>query len=234
VTARALVAGLPIAAIARALGPLREQVVFIGGAIAPLLHSERVFLQARATDDVDGVAATASYGDFHRLEAQLRQQGFRQDLQDVGHMHRWRSPEGLKFDLVPSGAHAGGIGNAVDQAAIRTAISLEIEPGLTIRHASAPAFLAQKLLAYRDRGRGDPLTSDDLTDILALVAARPGLPGEVSAAESEIRNVIVPGVQEITQHPDASDLLAGHLGDAQDAGATAKAVRERLLVLSRA
>ena len=143
-------------------------------------------------------------------------------------MHRWRSPEGFKFDLVPSGAHAGGIGSAVDSAAIRTAISLEIENGLTIRHASAPAFLAQKLLAHRDRGQLDPLMSDDLTDILALVAARPELVVEIGSVPAELQEVIVTGIKEITQHPHLRDLLAAHLANAQEPGAVAARVRERL------
>ena len=226
--ARGVVAELPIASIARALGPLCEQVVFWGGAFAALLYCVPVVLHPRATDDVDGVAATASYGDFHRLESALRNQGFRQELRDTSHMHRWRSPQSIKFDLVPCGAHAGGTGSLVDLAAVRTAVSLEIETGLVIHHASGPAFLAQKILAYRDRGRADPLESDDLTDILSLVASRPELIGEVWGAPPELREVVVAGIGEILRDPNGGDLIAAHLSGAQEPASTIAAALERL------
>ena len=44
--------------IALALGEFAEEVVFIGGAIAPLLQLDPPFPEARPTKDIDGVVAS--------------------------------------------------------------------------------------------------------------------------------------------------------------------------------
>lgn len=54
--------------IAIALGDLREQVVFVGGAVAGLLITDPLSGVVRATRDVDAVV-NASRALFHRVEA---------------------------------------------------------------------------------------------------------------------------------------------------------------------
>ena len=62
--------------IATALGPLVSDVVFIGGAIAPLLHTEAALPSPRQTKDVDAVIASHSYADGELLDRTLRYLGF--------------------------------------------------------------------------------------------------------------------------------------------------------------
>ena len=161
-----------IITVARELGPLAGDVVFIGGAIAPLLHTDSPLPRPRATKDVDGVIASHQYGDSNRLHDALRQRGFRHDVTAAAHVHRWIAPSGELFDLVPSGSHVGGSGNEWDVAAIESAITVTMD-GVTFRHASAPAFIAMKIEAFNDRGEGDARGSHDIEDIVALIASRP-------------------------------------------------------------
>ncbi len=97
-----------VAAVAVALGDLRERVVFIGGAIAPLLQTNPPFPRARPTSDVDGVIATTVYAEAQHFHDALVARGFRRDLTDPRHAHRWIAPHGVPFDLVPTGALLGG------------------------------------------------------------------------------------------------------------------------------
>ena len=86
--------------IATALGDLRGQVVFIGGAVAGLLVTDPLADSVRATRDVDAVVNT-SRALFHRLEAQVAQRGF---VRDAGSevICRWvHQATGLIFDLMP-------------------------------------------------------------------------------------------------------------------------------------
>ncbi len=53
--------------IAEALGELREQVVFVGGAVAGLLVTDPLADSVRATRDVDAVINTDRVM-FHRIE----------------------------------------------------------------------------------------------------------------------------------------------------------------------
>lgn len=222
---------VPLASVARALGPLIEDVVFIGGAVAPLLQVTPPFARVRATKDVDGVVASGAYGDVNRLQERLRAQGFSEYVSG-GHANKWLAPDGTPFDLVPVGAHFGGTGNPWDAAAIETATTSEIEPGLTIRHVNAPGFLALKWAAFRDRGKADPLNSHDLEDILALIASRPRVVEEVQATPKGLRDFIVEWVRWLLDAEYRDDLLAAHLNNATATAATMATVRQRLEAIS--
>jgi len=217
-----------VAVVAAELGDLAAGVVFIGGAITPLLQTDPPFPRARPTSDVDAVIATSTYSESQRFQAELVRKGFRQDPKDPRHVHRWRGPSGIPFDLVPSGEHLGGSGNPWDAIAIETAINATLAGGVRIRHASAPAFLAQKWAAHYDRGREDPLASHDLEDILAVLASRPTILEEIAAAPPELRAYVAESARSLLQHPYAEDILAAHLNNAQDPAVTIAAVRELL------
>lgn len=221
----------PLIAVARALGPLVEDVVFIGGAVAPLLQAAPPFPRVRPTKDVDGVVASAAYTDVGRLQALLRARGFREDIAG-GHAQTWIAPDGTPFDLVPAGAHFGGTGNPWDAEAIATAVRRELEPGLTIRHASAAGFLALKWAAFRDRGQTDALASHDLEDILALIASRPGVTDEVRSAPDRVRRFVEEWAGWLVEHEYRDDLLAAHLNNATDVSATIRTVLGRLAMIA--
>src|SRR5262245_52529386 len=229
-----------IAQVADALGDLRERVIFIGGAIAPLLQTQPPFPRARPTKVVDGIAATTSYRDMEALDQALRARSFRTPPPPSGsdarydqttvrlHVHKWLAPGGIEFDLVPSGSHTGGTGSSWDQFALEAPETVELRPGLSIKHASAPAFLAMKWAAYRDRGIAAPLESTDLEDILALTASRPGLPDEVATSPPAVRAYVREQTAEFLRNPDAGDLLAGHLNNAAPRRSVVEAVRTAL------
>lgn len=224
-----------VAAVAAALGELNHRVVFIGGAIAPLLQTQPSFPGPRPTSDVDAMVATTWYSEAQRVHEALAARGFRRAPEAAHHAHRWIGPHGIPFDLVPAGQHPGASGNPWDEVAIATAVEATLDPGLSIRHASAPGFLALKWSAYRDRGRGDPLNSHDLEDILALLASRPSIVGEIAAAPPELRSYLVAQATAFLAHPHAADLLAAHINNAQNPARTSAAVRallERMSTLS--
>jgi predicted nucleotidyltransferase len=216
-----------VASVAAELGDLARRVVFVGGAIAPLLQTDPPFPRARLTTDVDGIIASTTYADQERLRVKLNDRGFRQGM-DAEHVHRWVSPSGIPFDLVPAGSHLGGSGNPWDAIALETAIALDLGNGVAIKHVSASAFLAQKWAAHHDRGRGDPLASSDLEDILALLASRPGIVEELAAAPSVLREYVNQQAREFLHGRDAEDLLAAHLNTAQDPASTIEVVRTLL------
>jgi len=112
--------------------------------------------------------------------------------------------------------------------AIETADTFTFENGISILHVSAPSFLAQKWVAHQDRGAADPLNSHDLEDILALLASRPEIVGEVAAAPDELRRYLAARASEFLEDRNGEDLLAAHLNNAQEPAATIKAVREIL------
>lgn len=55
---------------------LREQLVFVGGAVAGLLITDPALPAIRPTEDVDLVVQAAARADYHRVEQALRKRGF--------------------------------------------------------------------------------------------------------------------------------------------------------------
>lgn len=233
---------------AQDLGPLLDRVVFIGGAIAPLLQTSPVLPRVRTTTDVDRIAAAGSYREFYRLQEELRGSGFREIGVTEGglenhHAHKWRTPSGGEFDLMPAGDHLGGTGSRWDSYAIESCERLDIGSGLdsngdaasqiVIQHASAAAFLALKWAAYDDRGGEDPRYSHDLEDIVALVASRPTLPDECADAPDDVRSFIATHSEALLADADFDEVIDGHLGlSVQEAVELRGMVRERLQLLA--
>jgi len=64
-----------IKAVSNALGPLKNDVVFVGGATVSL-YADRRAIEIRPTDDVDIVVEIATRVEYAELEEQLRKMGF--------------------------------------------------------------------------------------------------------------------------------------------------------------
>jgi predicted nucleotidyltransferase len=216
-----------IAEIAKELGDLSAEVVFIGAAIAPLLQTERVVPRVRPTKDVDAVIATSSYSQYNVLQERLTKLGFKEAGYAGSHVHKWISPSGIPFDLVPAGGHLGGTGSQWDRFALESAVEAILN-GVNIRHASAVGFLALKWAAFNDRGKGDPFSSQDLEDIIALTASRESLSDELDTAPSEIREYVRGWFSWLLANENYDDLIAAHLGNAQDFKAASATLRKRI------
>jgi hypothetical protein len=202
--------------IAEALGELREQVVFLGGAVAGLLTTDPLSDGVRATRDVDAVV-NAARATFHRIEEQVAQRGFARDVHG-GVICRWVHKEsGLRFDLMPVQAEVLGFSNSWYPYAVDTAERVALSPGVIIRLVSAVAFVATKLEAFADRGGGDFLTSHDLEDVLHVVEGREELAGELAAAPAELRQAVASTFRHLLMNPDFTNALPGLIAEPQRA-----------------
>ncbi|MBI3568553.1 MAG: hypothetical protein HY084_10190 [Gemmatimonadetes bacterium] len=220
-----------IVALVRDLGPLATDVVFIGGAVAPLLHTASPLPEARPTKDVDGVLASTRYDHAHAFHDALRARGFRHDTAVSAHLHRWHAPSGVRFDLVPAGAHLGGSGNLWDAEAIASAVVATID-GVAFRHVAAPAFLAMKLAAYADRGGDDLRASHDMEDIIALIASRPTVAAETAVASAAVRARLVAFATTLLKSGLAEVVAAAHLNNADDPTTAIRGTLARLAALA--
>lgn len=211
-------------AVARALGDLCERVVFVGGSTAGLLLTDPAAESVRATMDVDAIVVADTLPQFQRIEAQVAARGFVRDM-DSGVICRWRHRDsGAVFDLMPVDTRILGFSNRWYADAIRTAVPVTLDDGLQIRLVSAPAFVATKLEAFADRGRGDLLASHDLEDVLNVIDGRPELAQELEAAPAALQEAVRSAFAALLRHPDFENALPGLIADANRAGI----LRERL------
>lgn len=172
--------------MAEALGDLRERFIFVGGCATALLITDTAAASVRATHDVDVIVATVSLLEYQKLGAELHDRGFTQPLDAGGPPYRW-SHAGMQLDVLPVSDTVLGFSNRWYEAAMQEARTVQLEGGLKIRLVTAVHFVATKLEAFADRGRGDYLESHDLEDVLSVVDGRPELVTELAQAEPSLR-----------------------------------------------
>jgi hypothetical protein len=203
--------------IAAALGELREQVVFVGGAVAGLLVTDPLADSVRATRDVDAVV-NASRAMFHRIEEQVAERGFVRDASSEV-ICRWvHKASGVVFDLMPVLPEVLGFTNRWYAYAVQTAEPVDLGEGLTIRLVSAVAFVATKLEAFASRGGGDFMSSHDLEDVLNIVDGREELIQEMAAAPAELRQAVGAAFARLLANPDFANALPGLVAEPERAG----------------
>lgn len=204
-----------LAGVASSLGALRESLVFVGGCATGLLVTAPRAQSIRITLDVDLVAEVASLAEYHALERQFEALGFAHDLSAGAPICRWRLGK-LVVDLMPSRSEILGFANPWYPVAIETAQRVMLpETDLVIRLIRAPEFVATKLAAFRDRGRGDYLASHDLEDFVTIVDGRETLHDEVVSGPPTMRRYIADEVGALLRNDDFVSALSGQLpGDA--------------------
>lgn len=201
-----------IEVVAAALGPLREQLVFVGGCAAGLLISDPAATPIRATLDVDLVVHVIALTEYHRVEEEFAKLGFKRDMTAEAPICRWLYRQ-IEVDLMPAKPDIIGFANRWYPLAIETAQTMTLPSGVSIRLISAPAFLGTKFEAFTNRGKGDLLASHDLEDILNVVAGRGQLLEEVGESPAELRQYLARQCRDLMAMRDFEYYLPGLIQD---------------------
>lgn len=189
--------------VARAIGEeLCARVVFVGGCSTGLLISDAYTQeQIRHTEDVDVIVQVSSRMDWHTLQEQLRERGFREDISpnNANPVCTMRF-QGLRVDFMPDDEAILGFTNRWYRDAYENATRFSLGSGQHIRLIRPEYFVATKLEAYLGRGNNDPLSSHDIEDILLLLDGRPTLIEEVHNAPVTLRQYIAGELCRLKQH----------------------------------
>ena len=200
---------IALEAVARALGELRKDVMFLGGATVGLLTTNAAAAPPRLTDDVDLVVDLPGYADYAKLAARLREIGFVEDSSDGAPACRWLI-HGIKVDVMSSGPVPGPT-NRWYAEAMSHAQRFTLGGPIAIRIMSAPYFIADKLDTFEDGRRGDYASSHDLEDVIAVIDGRDTIEADVHAAPASVRAFLADRIGKLLADPDFVDAVAGHL-----------------------
>jgi len=108
-----------------ALGPLTEEVVFVGGATLVLWIADPAAPVPRPTLDIDVIVEVTTRRELHAFDAALRRRGFSEDVYG-GVIRRWRHGEDLVLDAIPADASLLGFENYWQRAALPHALRVEL------------------------------------------------------------------------------------------------------------
>ncbi len=207
--------------IALALGELCERVVFVGGSVCPLLISDPAAFEIRATKDVDVILDESRRSGYYQFEAELREKKFQIAAPPIC---RWEI-NGVIVDVMTTNQSAGGFSSRWYPLAFETAETIDLGDSVSIRHITAPLFIATKLDAFNDRGDG--YFHHDMEDIICVVDRRNELLEEIQQADPSVRNYLAKEFQSLIMDPDFISMVPGHI-EGQFKHERAKIVIERL------
>lgn len=124
-----------------------------------------------------------------------------------------------------------GFSNRWYGAVLKNAFVADLGQGIAIRVADAPSFVATKLEAFLDRGRGDYLSSHDLEDVLSVVDGRAGLAAELEKAGPDLRSFVAETFARLLADEGFRNALPGLIVEGSPAVRTA-IVLERLQAIA--
>jgi predicted nucleotidyltransferase len=213
------------------LGPLVEEVVFVGGSVTGLLITDEAANEPRATLDVDAIVEISSYAEYAAFGERLRARGFAEDTSEDAPLCRWVQQRTV-LDVMPLDEKILGFSNRWYRDAIETPEIRRLSQDLEIRVVTAPFFIATKLEAYKGRGQGDFLASHDLEDLIAVVDGRAELIAELQTASDQLRVYVRSEIKTLLDARGFRDALPGYLYPDAASQARMSIIMERLQALA--
>lgn len=195
--------------VAGALNQLGVDFALTGGVVVSFLLDYPDVVIIRPTNDVDAIAAVVNLVQYSKLEQKLRDAGFQHDTSDNAPPCRFIY-RGISVDVMPSRDVTGRFSDRWFRYALQTA-SVKTLRGVTVKTVSASCFVATKLTAFEDRGKGDYF-SHDLEDIITVIDGRFSLVDEIAREELSLRNYIRETMRGLMCDQRFLDALPGHLG----------------------
>ena len=192
--------------VAEALGELREDVVFLGGAVVGLFITDNAAPRPRTTKDVDVTVDVAPLSAWQtKLVPRLRDLGFR----ETGDAICWWRVGGVLVDVMPADESVFGFSNPWYPEAIATAEDVMLADDVSIRVATPTIFLATKMEAFKGRGGGDFMSSHDVEDVIVVVDGRESITTEVGDAPARVREFVCGTTRDWLSETDFSYAIEG-------------------------
>jgi predicted nucleotidyltransferase len=219
-----------LALAAKGLGPIKDEVAFVGGATIELYLAAQPALAVRATDDVDCVVEVTARNAFHRLEERLRARGFRHPSDPKAPICRWEF-KGIRVDVMPIEGAVLGFSNRWYPEGFENRILAELPDGQEIRIFSLPYLVASKLEAFKGRGNDDFMASSDMEDIVTIIDGAAGFHEQIAGAPKSVKSYLRRQFRNLLADGRFLDGLEGHLPPAAGTGrvARARSVLERVV-----
>ena len=175
--------------VAKGLGELKDEMVFVGGAITELYVNNPASSDIRPTMDIDCVIELSSRLEFTKLEDRLRSKGFANDISSDAPICRWIYKD-IKVDIMPTDEKILGFNNKWYIEGIENKIFKILPDGLKISVFPVSYYLAAKFEAHKNRGGADLRQSHDFEDIIYIIDNNTELLQEISKTKEAVKNYL--------------------------------------------
>lgn len=190
--------------VANGLGELRNEMVFVGGAITELYADNPAASEIRPTFDVDCVIEIRSRLQFARLEENLRAQGFKNDTSEGAPICRWIYKY-IKVDVIPTDSNVLGFSNRWYEEGIEKKIQKTLPDGNEVFVFPPEFFLASKFEAHNARGGNDLRQSHDFEDIIYILDNCSEILNNITGSNSSVKLYLKQECQKLLNNPNITE-----------------------------
>lgn len=184
---------------AKGLEELKDEMIFVGGAVAELYASDPAASDIRPTIDVDCVIELSSRSEHAKLEAKLRNKGFSNDISKDAPICRWIYQD-IKVDVMPTDSAILGFSNKWYLEGIENKIIKILPAGTEIFVFPPEYYLATKFEAHKNRGGNDLRQSHDFEDIIYILDNCPDILNDITNTNTSIKAYLKEECQNLSDN----------------------------------
>jgi len=196
-----------VAEIAEALKDIREDMVFVGGAVVSLYTDDPAADEIRPTQDIDMTLKVVNQGHWNRIQEKLQGLGIYPD--PFGHSICRYKYKDIPVDIMATEDGPFGPANKWYKVGFENLWRAEAK-GQQINILSAPCYLATKFEAFNDRGT-DYRTSHDIEDIVYVLDNRIRIVEDFKKDDERIRRYIIAQLRNIVDKGLLPEVLMAHI-----------------------
>jgi predicted nucleotidyltransferase len=201
--------------VASGLGDLRDEMVFVGGAVAELYADDPASSDIRPTQDVDCTIELSSYREHTELEEDLRTKGFANDTTQGAPICRWIYQD-IKVDVMPADENILGFNNQWYPGGLGNKIPKTLPDGSEIFVFPPEYYLAAKVEAHNDRGGDDLRQSHDFEDIIYILDNCTSILEDIRNADEDVKNYLKTECERLFANDGLSEGIECALGPGAD------------------
>lgn len=195
--------------IAKAMGNLNDEIIYVGGAIVCLYADDPAADDIRPTKDIDISLSVATFGELENVREQLTQKGFYQssELDIICRFHY----EDIMVDVMNTKAIGWSPTNRWFKKGFERRAKYLIEE-TSIFIMPFTCFFASKIEAYKGRGGNDPRMSHDFEDITYLLDNRMEWQEDIKIeTDFELKEYITNFLTDIKKNDLMQEAIIGNL-----------------------
>lgn len=194
--------------VAKALGDLNDDVIYVGGATVSLYIDDTAANDVRATNDVDISVEIGSLNQLEALREELISKGFKQTA-DLDVMCRFKF-EDILVDVMGTKPIGWAPANPWFELGFNNRKQIQVGD-YSIYIMPLTYFLASKFDAHNNRGGNDPRMSHDFEDIIYILDNRSDWYEIILTADDEVSTYLLAQFRTVLESNRMQEAILGNL-----------------------